>query len=307
MLINVNDSYIYCQSYSLCIKDYVDYIIDLLKSILNLIFQKYKVNFNIIIGHEKYNFNNNNTTLILNINFEHTLVKKGGRSIPDNCSKGKILTDEGELYLVRIYMYEKLTYSNIIIDYSIPNIRNISTSNNYNSFSEKLLYIAPVIYNYELTNFMNKRDLDVLTTFINTEEPRRHKLLNNIRDNNINHKNVNNCYEKTSLKELYLNTKIIINIHQTEHHHTFEELRCLPALLNGVIVISENSPLNELVPYNEFIIWTSYYKIIDTLKDVINNYEFYYNKIFNNTTSLENMHQLNIEELTNKLTERLHL
>ena len=303
MLLSINNSFIYTNFDCYYVNDYVYYIIEVIKEVII----ENDVQINIILGNTDYNFDNNYKVIKININFEHTLVKPGGRDINPSCLIGKIPTNDNNFYLVRISGYNELNSADIVVDYSIPNIRNISTSNNYNSFSEKLLYIAPVIYNYELTNFMNKRDLDVLTTFINTEEPRRHKLLNNIRDNNINHKNVNNCYEKTSLKELYLNTKIIINIHQTEHHHTFEELRCLPALLNGVIVISENSPLNELVPYNEFIIWTSYYKIIDTLKDVINNYEFYYNKIFNNTTSLENMHQLNIEELTNKLTERLHL
>ena len=97
----------------------------------------------------------------------------------------------------------------------------------------------------------------------------------------MEHININNCFEKKQLKALYRNTKIIINIHQTDHHHTFEELRVLPALLNGVIVIAENSPLYESIPYHKHVIWSSYDNILDKVIEVENNYENYYKKIFN--------------------------
>ena len=75
----------------------------------------------------------------------------------------------------------------------------------------------------------------------------------------------------------------MINIHQTEHHHTFEELRVLPALLNGIIVICEDSPLKESIIYGKFVIWSNYDNVIETIKDVENNYDYYFDKIFNNT------------------------
>ena len=72
----------------------------------------------------------------------------------------------------------------------------------------------------------------------------------------------------------------MVNVHQTDHHHTFEELRVLPALLNGVIVISEDVPLKEKIPYSEYIIWVEYDKLSETTLDVYNNYLEYYDKIF---------------------------
>ena len=99
--------------------------------------------------------------------------------------------------------------------------------------------------------------------------------------------NVNNCFIKNDLQNLYKNTKILINIHQTEHHHTFEELRVLPALQCGVIVISENSPLSELVPYNDYIIWTSYDKILEKTIEIINNYDYFHDLIWKIKTSIE--------------------
>ena len=96
----------------------------------------------------------------------------------------------------------------------------------------------------------------------------RKKLLENISKSNLSHSNTNNCFDKIKLQELYQNTKILINIHQTPYHDTFEELRCLPALQNGVIVVSEKSPLSHLVSYNELIIWTDYDNIINKTKGI---------------------------------------
>jgi hypothetical protein len=219
-----------------------------------------------------------------------------------NCLEGKVLTNTGEPYLVRIDRYEELNNSNIIIDYSIPNMYNIYSCNNYNNFYKKILYISPVLFDYDSQNYEYKeRKINVLTTFINTNEPRRRRLFDNIKIANVDHKNINNCFSNEDLKKLYLNTKIIINIHQTSEHDTFEELRVLPALLSGVIVISESSPLNNLIPYNDFIIWSSYDNIIETVKKVINNYDDYHNKIFKSTHLLSILHKNNIRKMKSTL------
>ena len=139
---------------------------------------------------------------------------------------------------------------------------------------------------------MENRKISSLTTFINVNEPRRHKLLENIKNNNhFNHINICNCFDKNDIENLYRDTKVIINIHQTPHHDTFEELRCLPALQNGVIIVAEKSPLNHLIPYNELIIWCEYDDIINKVKDVLDNYEEYHSKIFtnDNVTIINNM------------------
>jgi hypothetical protein len=298
MLLHVQESYIYTEIDIYYVNIYIQYIIELLK----IIIIKHSLKINIILGNTTYDFNNNNKTLKINLNWEHTLVKKNGRSVMPNCLQGKVLTNTGEPYLVRIERYEELISSDIVIDYSIPNIYNIFTSNQYNILFNKLIYISPTLFEYNFLNYnTEQRQISVLTTFINTNEPRRQKLLENIKLANISHKNINNCFGNDELKKLYLNTKILINIHQTEHHHTFEELRVLPALLTGVIVISEESPLNNLIPYNDLIIWTSYDNIIETINKVINNYEFYHDKIFKSKHILSILHKNNIEKIENKL------
>ena len=302
MLLTVQKSYIYTDIDIYYVNSYIHYIIELLKFIII----ENKLHINIIIGNGFYNFQNydinNNKLIRININWEHTLVKKNGRSIMPNCLEGKVLTNNGEPYLVRIEKYEELNNADIIIDYSIPNMYNIYAVNSYNNFYKKILYISPVLFDYDSQNYEYKeRNINVLTTFINTNEPRRRALLDNIKMANVDHKNINNCFSNEDLKNLYLNTKILINIHQTEHHHTFEELRVLPALLSGIIVISESSPLNNLIPYNDFIIWSSYDNIIETVKNVINNYDDYHNKIFKSKHLLSILHKNNIRKMKSML------
>jgi hypothetical protein len=296
MLLNVNRSLIYTIFDISYINDYVQYIIELFKQIII----KNDLQINIVLGNTNYEFNNNYKVIKFNINFEHTLVTP-----PDPLYLvGKIPTNDDKLFLIRIFDYNVLNQSDIVIDYSIPNIYNIYTNPEHNIFLQKMVYFSPALYKYDLQNYQQKhRTNNILTTFINKDLPRRKILIDRFLSAKLNHINVNNCFDKTQLQQLYLNTKIIINIRQSEYCHTFEELRVLPALLSGVIVISEQCPLTNLIPYNELIIWSSYDDIIETCIKVMNNYEKYYNDIFNNKNKeiLCSLHQNNIKKMTNMI------
>lgn len=253
-----------------CVNDYYQSIVKMLKKIV----ETHKMSITI----DEYCKN----SIKISCNYEHTLVKPGGRSVPYGTPFGAIKDGNGP-YFVRIDKYQDVSKADIIIDYSIPNIINVKSCPLYNSFSKKHIYISPSIYEPYFSR--ENRNIATLTTFINTNEPRRNKLLNTL----IDHRNVNNCFDKDSMLNLLKNTKILINIHQTPHHHTFEELRVLPALECGVIVISEKSTLSELVPYHDLIIWTDYAGIPEKTKEIMEKYEEYHTRIF----TAEAMHRLN--------------
>ena len=82
------------------------------------------------------------------------------------------------------------------------------------------------------------------------------------------------------LLDLYKTSKILVNIHQTDHHHTLEEYRIVPALLYGCIIISEYVPLIDSIPFHSFILFTSFDNITAVMKDVIQNYDTYWENIF---------------------------
>jgi len=277
-------------------KDYYDYCVSLLQRISKetmiqtpILFKK----------------STNETGFRILYNYEHTLVRKGGRDLLGAFDGAiPVLQKSDETYLIRIIGLDQLKTADLIIEYSNPNIENIKSSLDITliELAKKLVYIAPCLYTPSLSKGV--RTNSVITTFINDQEPRRKKLLYSLMISKVSCTNVNNCFTKKKIQDLYLKTKILINIHQTEHHHTFEELRVLPALLNGTIVVSELSPLSELVPYAKCVLWVPYDKIVSTVKDVLARYDAVHNQIFGsleNRQILEGLDAANYESLKTSL------
>jgi hypothetical protein len=294
---NINDNVLYYNELeNIHIREYYLLCVDIVKKIDF-------TGFNITFGNYYHTFHNDNKSIRLNIQFEHTLVKSDGRN-SENSIKGNIKCDD-DFYLVRIANYNDLLNYDIVVEYSKPNIKNISSVYNYQEYLKKVVYIAPIVYDYNKGN--KEREINCITLFYDIYQPRRKRLLDKIVENGIDCYNVNNCFNSDDLRNLYLNTKILLNIRQTDHHHTFEELRVLPALLNGVLVISEDVPLRDEIPYNKFIIWCEYGTILDKLKEVENDYEYYWDNIFsgddfnNMVESLKDSNYKNMSKIINEI------
>ena len=253
-------------------KEYYEYCINLIRKLMQNNVSKY----NIFVGDYGININNLNKSIKIDIQFEHTLVRHGGRGV-NYIIYGTSKYDNTEFYLVRIDKYEYLKNLDFVLEYSLSNYYNILNSGLFDDFCKKIICIHPMIYDI---NFDNKYKKDVITLYSLEYNDRRLEIHNKLLDLNISYKNVDNIFSGNDLIELYKTSKILVNIHQTEHHHTFEELRALPALLNGIIVISERSALTNYIPYEKYIIWCEYDEIKDKVKEVYDNYDYYYNKIF---------------------------
>jgi len=308
-----NSNILYSTTFVHFVEVYYKYCIDIFKTALqnnynfNVIFrfsQAQDTNNSKKFGDFLNKLDTNKKTIRVDINHEHTLLKEGFNLYPKDAPNGKIsyINNSSKKYKVSLFGYDELKKSDIIIEYSNTNIENLKESNIYSEFSKKLLYIAPAFY--DLYTVKENRNIDCLTTFINQEVDRRKKLIENIKAENINLTNVNNAFSKEDLQNLYKNTKILINIHQTDGNHTFEELRVLPALLCGCIVVAEDSPLKELIPYANCVIWSSYKDIVQKIKEVSDNYDKYFNDIFGNQENLnilKSLHNENIKNLKIKL------
>lgn len=269
-----NNFFCYTNTHVIHTKEYYDYIVGLIKNWLSL----NDLKINVILGNYTVNFNNQNKTIKLDIQCEHTLVVDGGRSVNDKIF-GKVECNDG-FYLIRIDNFNYYNNLDLVIEYSLPNIHNISTNDSFIDYLSRIIYVPPIIYEI---NFDKQHKKELLCLFVKDNNERRTKTLNSLEQLGLPIKTVTNCFSKDCLVNLYKETKILINIHQTDHHHTFEELRVLPALLNGVLIISEDVPLKDKIPYGEFIIWSQYDDISKKVKEVNENYEYYYNEIFNNS------------------------
>jgi hypothetical protein len=287
-LIIVNHSLIYCWNPISIVSDYNSYIISLLERFIKNTSAAINIGFG--WGREfNEDFNNKHPIIRIECNYEHTLVLPGGRDMGD-AVLGKIYDKYGRRmdYMVRLLNRASLAKADIVIDYSFQNVANIQLSGDFKDINNKIIWIYPSLYEeHELCKKTQHRVIDCLTTFFDINQPRRKKLMDefkNLRTNEINYHNVNNCFSKDALQDLYLKTKVLINIHQTDHHHTLEELRVLPALQCGVIVICEKCPINDNrhfnVVYDDYIIWAEYSDIVQKTIEVLENYEKYFHDIF---------------------------
>jgi hypothetical protein len=282
----VQSSYIYYDNNMwIAVKDYTMYIIALLEDYLN----KNPSSINLFVNtNNSIETNNQNRTIKIGINYEQTIVS-------DNMNthsiepQGKI-DFNGKQYTVYADLINNLKGNDIIFDYSNPNIKNIEISGLYPEMLPKFQYISPSIYKSVTTSTNQKTNI---ITLLNVS-PRRQTIMTELSQLD-NYMNRDDCYDK-ELSDLLINSKILINIHQSDDENTFEEIRVLPALMNKVLVISEISPLTEMVPYNPLIIWATYENIVEKTKEVLEHYEEYVTKIF----TRENINVLNDLNDTNK-------
>jgi hypothetical protein len=161
-----------------------------------------------------------------------------------------------------------------LLDYSTS---NISILDGYNIKSEYIPYQVNYdeIYNYEKENdfvlccTVNERKLNIFNE-LNKLYPKSKfigdpPLWGNLRD------------------EYLFKSKLLINIHhQEKEYNILEEIRITRCILNKIIIISEPSVHSGKYPLNTFIIYEKYDNIIKKTKDILENYDFYYNKIYNN-------------------------
>lgn len=175
-----------------------------------------------------------------------------------------------------------------IIDYSeenIPYFKNI-----YNN-----VYLIPPYFKYN----EDKKDktIDVLS-ILNNEY--RGTILNNlVFKEDLNILFLNNCYGSIR-DEHFANSKIYINIHCSENHKTMEMIRLINLIFNKVIIISQKSICSDILFMKKYIIICNENDEINTYtNEILNNYKYYYDKIYGNFNSSEyyNYIKLNVDKI----------
>ena len=229
---------------------------------------------------------------IIFVNYEHNIVHPSFFFQPRLIGDTPLIDDNSQKYLVRVERINQLINSEIYIEYSNPNIYNLKSCSDLTPFFDKIIYVPPLLCDYNPVSSSEKK-FDVITSFLilNPEgRPRRQILYDELNiEFGKKYINIPKVFGEELYENYYHNSKILLNVHQTDHHHTFEELRVLPALLNGLIVIAEDSPLKETIPYHEYIIWCKYEEIIEKTKEVLHNYESFWNKIHGDFSNLKNI------------------
>jgi len=273
MFEKIHNSFItYYEEPPIHIREYYNYCLKYLKESLKFV----ETPVNLIFG-DIENIFMNLPPIKIDIQCEHTLVKKGGRSV-NEVIYSKTFDEYGEKYLVRIDKFDYFNNLDYVIEYSNTNYNHILNSNFFNDYIKKNIVIEPTLLDINFSKGVREKTIALFTP---NNNQRRDSMLNELKKSNSNVEVVSNCFKNDDLLKLYEKTKILVNIHQTDHHHTLEGLRVLPALSQGVLIVSENVPLKDSIPYHEYIIWSNYENLAETVKNVEDNYEEYFNQVFN--------------------------
>lgn len=253
---------------------------------------------NLVFGNAAASFRNELPVVRIGLQYEHTLVRTGGRDSAD-APHGLInLVDGTETYLVRIAEWTELRQMDIVIEYSRANAWNVASSGRFDDYARRQIVIAPVLGQIDFHSPERPREL--ISLFADPEQSRRRALLDEATRRGLPLRNIQGIFALSGLRRLYRQTRILINIHQTDHHHTFEELRVLPALMCGVIVISESSPLRTHIPYHEFIVWADYADLLAVAAEVRAHYAQHWQRMFGDgrlAALLQSLHQTNLEQV----------
>lgn len=293
----------YNPRHPLFIREYYLYCVGLLHQVLAAA----DVPVNVLAGDYAVRFGNGNRTIKLDIQHEHTLVKPGGRDSGGAVRGGIPLLDHSDFYLVRIQNHDYLKSLDLVIDYSLPNLRNAETSHTFQAYRNKAICLAPLLYEPDF-GAADRRE-EIITQFSDTTQSRRKAFLEASASAGLPLRNVRGIFDKAGVRRLFRNTRILVNVHQTEHHHTLEELRILPALLCGVVIVSEDVPLKELIPYSRFIIWSGTKDLVDRVRAVHASYETHRARIFDDpelANVLAKMKEDNRENLAAALRALMH-
>lgn len=283
------------QRYDQVIRDYYRYSASLLTQALH------RVNFPMIIaldcnGFEWLKFLIPVKRIFFQI--EHTLVKPGARDSDHAVPGITPIAGSDSNYLVRLVHFPRLQSADAVIEYSQINQFNISQIQGLALYTSKAFCISPALYPLLESSLMlsSERSVDTITLFGNPDEPRRKAFLRNLNSLGIQSQNINQTFD--GIEELYRKTKILINIRQTDYHDTLEELRILPALRCGAIVISESAPLIERTRYSKYIIWGKLDELPELILDVQKNYDFWHQKIFQDPSFLLRMGRISRRNTT---------
>jgi hypothetical protein len=201
-------------------------------------------------------------------------------------------------YRPLFHNYDKIKNNDIIIEYSATNFEICQMYKSELDFTDKVIYVPPLMYDSPNLNTNGNRDKNIIVFHASNE--RRGFITNQCDAESFG------SYDDDVIAKTYQNYKILLNIHQTDNFVTIEEFRILPALMNGILIISESGPLIEKTPYYNHIVWADYDSIVNVTKNVLKNYDVlktkHHHKLEENLNNLSNKIDL---DLYNKIKEIL--
>lgn len=209
---------------------------------------------------------------------EHTLVKPGGGGSAGAPRSNTPLPDASGHYLARVLHLDVLRQCDRVIEYSAANLAHLRAADGFGGYLERVVPLAPLLFDADFS--VARRNWPIMTLFGDADEGRRGRFLHAARAAGLPIRNRKRCFEPGQLRQAFRQCRILVNVRRSDHHDTLEELRVLPALLCGVVVVSEDVPLRETIPYQRFVVWSRYEDLPATVARVHADYAAWHTRIF---------------------------
>ncbi len=177
--------------------------------------------------------------------------------------------------ITTFYEYTK-TVSNVsfgIIDYSQQNV---------NIIKEKIKNIKSYYIPYQY----NKKEIDFLTSCSSHEKRivtcgcntgRRSRILNGLHDEGIKINNAKGFGPERDKN--IMSHMILLNISAHDDFSIYEHIRCDRLIFAKMVIVSDHKTDEHLLDMHKFIVWSNDNDFSTTICEVLNNYDYYKNKI----------------------------
>lgn len=221
---------------------------------------------------------------------EHLLVKPGGADSEQAPLTALPVAGTDQTYLFRLLHQASLAHADLILDYSDCNMAHWHAGAQRQDLFARARVLAPLVL--PVCHERRSRQRELVTLFSNPNAGRRAAFLSEARARGLAVRNAGSAYRRDRLLALLDDTHVLINMRQSEHHDTFESLRVLPALARGVLVVSEDVPLREHIPYQDCVVWANRSELVDVVEAVHANRERYWQEIFGSGRCAERLQAL---------------
>jgi hypothetical protein len=213
------------------------------------------------------------------------------------------LKDKKKIFLInmeqmtREFWRNKVLEMDNLIDYSMGNISLLKREN--------IIYFPYGVNKNEIYDIKKEFDICMIT---NSQSNKRNNIFNEIKNRGGNIDLISLFGEERD--KIVFKYKILINIHFDDDFQVYESLRCDRCIFNKMIVITEKSLDDNTILLKDKLVICNYEDIVDKALEIINNYDFYYNKTFDNFDNfvdlydkkVKNIYEENLLKFQKKLT-----
>jgi hypothetical protein len=219
----------------------------------------------------------------LNEKYDGIIFIKEFVDIFDSQDKKKIFLINME-QMTREFWRNKVLENDNLIDYSMGNISLLNREN--------IIYFPYGVNKNEFFDIKKEFDICMIT---NSQSNKRNKIFNEIKNRGGNIDLISLFGEERD--KIVFKYKILINIHFDDDFQVYESLRCDRCIFNKMIVITETSLDDNTILLKDKLVICNYEDIVDKAFEIINNYDFYYNKTFNDFDKFVDLYDKKVKNI----------